>query len=75
MKKFCIKIISLALVGLVGGCSSQITTTAERDYGKAENGPPLQVPKPLSKKEISHYYDLPNPDATYTKISIVPPIL
>lgn len=60
-------------VFLLASCSSQITTTAERDYVKAVNGPKLQVPAPLSSTEINHYYDLPEPATPYSKVSIEPP--
>lgn len=60
-------------VFLLASCSSQITTTAERDYVKAVNGPKLQVLAPLSNTEINHYYDLPEPATPYSKVSIEPP--
>lgn len=66
-------VCSLGILFLAA-CSSQITTTAERDYVKAVNGQKIQVSAPLSSEEINHYYDLPEPAAPYSKVSIEPPV-
>jgi uncharacterized lipoprotein len=70
VKKMCFVVcVSLALLG----CSSRYATNGESLYLQSRNGPLLEVPPPLSRANISNFYDLPqqNQDA---RVSIAPPV-
>ncbi|CAM3036997.1 Uncharacterised protein [Legionella steigerwaltii] len=69
MKKLCF-IVFVALV--LSGCS-RYASNGENLYLSSRNGPPLEVPPPLTRANISNFYDLPqqNQDA---RVSIAPPV-
>lgn len=69
MKKLCF-IIFVALV--LAGCS-RYASNGENLYLSSRNGPSLEVPSPLTRANISSFYDLPqqNQDA---RVSISPPV-
>ena len=68
MKKLCfITCISLALFGC-----SRYATNGESLYLMSRNGPILEVPPPLSKANISNFYDLPQQNQN-ARVSIAPP--
>ncbi|KTD13665.1 hypothetical protein Lgra_0800 [Legionella gratiana] len=70
MKKLSFILVCIALV--FSGCS-RYASNGERLYLNSRNGPTLEVPPPLSRANISNFYDLPqqNQDA---RVSIVPPV-
>lgn len=41
-------------------------------YTKSQNGATLVVPAPLTSSNISHFYDLPNPDKSAKPIIDAP---
>ncbi len=69
------KKLSFILVGMVLICSgcSRYASNGESLYLNSRNGPQLEVPPPLSKANVSNFYDLPqqNQDA---RVSITPPV-
>ncbi len=69
MKKLVWIIISCCLVG----CSSKYATNDKQQYLESRNGAPLVVPPPLTRSNLSGFYELPEPDAGQRKVSVVPP--
>ncbi|PWY54558.1 hypothetical protein DGG96_11490 [Legionella qingyii] len=67
------KLFFLIFVTLVLCGCSRYASNGEHLYLSSRNGPPLEVPPPLSKANISSFYDLPqqNQDA---RVSIAPPV-
>ena len=63
----------LCLVLVLSACSGRYSSNGESLYLKSRNGVMLNVPPPLSKENISDFYNLPpqNQDAT---VRITPPI-
>lgn len=57
---------------LLSGCSLFNSNNATL-YLQSRNGPYLEVPPPLTRAEISTYYDLPSPDNN-SVVSIEPPL-
>ncbi|HHF7367200.1 TPA: hypothetical protein ACPSKY_002326 [Legionella bozemanae] len=57
---------------LLSGCS-RYASNGEHLYLSSRNGPSLEVPPPLTRANISNFYDLPqqNQDA---QVSIAPPV-
>lgn len=68
MKKICIIVLAL----MVGACS-RYASNGEDLYLKSHNGAQLTVPAPLSRDNISPFYDLPN-QTQHAQVSIAPPV-
>lgn len=68
MKKLC---FATCVILVLSGCS-RYATNGENLYLGSRNGPKLEVPPPLTRANISNFYDLPqqNQDA---RVSIAPP--
>lgn len=60
------------VVLVLSGCS-RYASNGENLYLNSRNGPPLEVPPPLTRGNISSFYDLPqqNQDA---RVGIAPPV-
>ncbi len=65
--------LCVLLLGLVS-CSSHYSSNAEQGYLKSRNGPDLVVPSPLSKANVSYFYNLP-PQTQDARVSIRPPMV
>lgn len=63
-------IISVALV--LSACSGRYSSNGESLYLKSRNGVNLEVPPPLTKANISDFYNLP-PQNQDAHVSIAPP--
>lgn len=68
MNKLC---FILGIVLILFGCS-RYATNGEHLYLQSRNGPSLEVPPPLSRANISTFYDLPQQDRD-ARVSVVPP--
>ncbi len=62
----------LVLCGLLVGCSGKYATNDKQQYLESRNGSPLVVPPPLTRANMSSFYELPTPEGE-RKVSIVPP--
>ncbi len=69
VKKICF-IIGLAFV--ISACSGKYSTNGENLYLKSRNGEKLEVPPPLTRANISDFYNLP-PQNQDARVSIAPP--
>lgn len=58
--------------GWLTACSSYYTSNGEKQYLESRNGERLLIPPPLTDSNISHFYDLPNPEGS-TNVSVAPP--
>ncbi|MFI4963579.1 MAG: hypothetical protein ACHP6H_06970, partial [Legionellales bacterium] len=57
MKKIsCVVLATLAL----SACSTRYSSIGEDQYLQSRNGVNLDVPPPLTRDNISHFYDLPS---------------
>ena len=63
-------IIGLSL--FLSACGSYYASNGENHYLSSRNGAMLVVPPPLTKSNISDFYDLP-PQNQAANVSIVPP--
>ena len=63
-------IISVCLVA----CSTPYSTNDKQQYLSSRNGPLLVVPSPLTRSNMSNFYDLP-PQNGDPKVSVAPPIV
>lgn len=66
------KLSVLGAVLLLSSCTGQYASTGEQLYLKSHNGPRLQVPPPLTRDNISDFYNLP-PQTQNARVDIVPP--
>lgn len=66
-------LISMGVVFLAS-CTSPYGTNDKQQYLSSKNGPYLVVPEPLSRSNISNFYDLP-PQHGDPKVSVVPPVV
>lgn len=57
---------------LLQACSTNLTN-ADKQYLQSKNGTKLVVPAPLTDKNTSHFYDLPDQNKN-PRVSIAPPI-
>lgn len=64
-------IVCTALV--LSACSGRYSSNGESLYLKSRNGVKLEVPPPLTKANISDFYDLP-PQNQDARVSIAPPM-
>lgn len=62
----------LGFLGLLTGCSGKYATNDKQQYLESRNGAPLVVPEPLTRSNLSGFYELPTPEGE-RKVSIVPP--
>jgi uncharacterized lipoprotein len=49
---------------LLCSCSSAYNSNGEQNYLSSKNGQALVVPPGLSEENISHFHDLPTPNAS-----------
>lgn len=64
----------LVMGGLVlAGCSAQYTSNGEQQYVHSRNGVLMVVPPPLTRSNISDFYDLP-PQNQNAEVTITPPM-
>ncbi|KTD57258.1 hypothetical protein [Legionella shakespearei] len=69
MKKLsCVVLVALAL----SSCNSRYSSGGEHVYLQSRNGVDLDVPKPLTRANISNFYNLP-PQNQDARVSIAPP--
>lgn len=61
--------VALALCG----CSGKYASNGEHLYLKSRNGEKLEVPPPLTRTNISDFYNLP-PQNEDARVSITPPM-
>ena len=61
--------VALALCG----CSGRYASNGENLYLKSRNGETLEVPPPLTRANISDFYNLP-PQNQDARVSIAPPM-
>lgn len=60
---------------LLASCgASYYTTNGEKHYLQSRNGPNLVVPPPLTKTNMSEFYNLP-PQDNDPRVSIEPPVV
>lgn len=57
---------------LLPGCSGRYSKNGEGLYLRSYNGVKLEVPSPLTRENISDFYNLP-PQNQDARVSIVPP--
>lgn len=69
MKKVCF-IVCAVLV--LSACSGRYSSNGESLYLKSRNGEKLEVPPPLTRANISDFYNLP-PQNQDARVSITPP--
>lgn len=69
MKK--LSFVVLAALAL-SSCNSRYSSGGEYVYLQSRNGVTLDVPKPLTRANISNFYNLP-PQTQDARVSIVPP--
>jgi len=62
----------MLVICCLSSCSVKYTTNDKQQYLESKNGPLLVVPEPLTRSNISGFYDLPTPEGN-KKVSIVPP--
>ncbi len=67
------KLIIIVFAALLLSSCSLFTSNNDSLYLQSHNGKPLEVPPPLTKSEISTYYDLPDP-SNNPVISLEPPM-
>lgn len=67
------KLVFVVLALLLTACSSRYSSNGEHLYLKSRNGEGLQVPPPLTRSNISTFYDLP-PQNQSAVVSIAPPV-
>lgn len=70
VKKLCFMVFALLCLS---ACSSRYSSNGENLYLQSKNGVPLDVPRPLTSANISHFYDLP-PQTQDPHVSIAPPV-
>jgi uncharacterized lipoprotein len=70
VKKFAV--VVLAILAL-SACSSRYSSSGEDLYLQSRNGAKLVVPPPLTRVNISDFYDLP-PQNQSARVSIAPPV-
>lgn len=58
---------------ILAACSARYSSNGENLYMKSRNGEKIEVPPPLTKANISNFYDLP-PQNQSAQVSIVPPM-
>ncbi|MCA0403959.1 MAG: hypothetical protein LCH30_09210 [Proteobacteria bacterium] len=66
------KKMSFCMVAFLLASCSQYSTTGDKLYMQSRNGPDVNVPRPLTDSNISHFYDLPQQNKN-PAISIEPP--
>lgn len=66
------KKLSFIVVVLLSSCS-RYATNGESLYLVSHNGPTLEVPSPLTRANISNFYDLPQQNQN-ARVSITPPV-
>jgi uncharacterized lipoprotein len=67
------KLSFIVCIGLViSACSERYSSSGESLYLKNRNGPELIVPTPLTKENMSNFYNLP-PQNQYARVRITPP--
>ncbi|WP_078061476.1 hypothetical protein [Legionella saoudiensis] len=69
MKKLSFIVCSMLVLT---ACSSRYSSNGESLYLKSRNGVHLEVPPPLTKENISDFYNLP-PQNQDARVSIAPP--
>lgn len=57
---------------VLSACSERYSSNGEHLYLKSRNGEKLEVPPPLTRANISDFYNLP-PQNQDARVSIVPP--
>lgn len=65
-------VLSLGLV-VVAGCTMPYATNNKLQYMESRNGPNLNVPPPLTTRNISSFYDLPDQTAN-AQVDLDPPV-
>lgn len=69
MKRLFLIVIPLLALN---ACTSRYATNGEHVYLQSHNGPQLEVPPPLTRSNISHFYVLPQ-QTKDPRVSIIPP--
>lgn len=72
MKKLGCMVIAL-LVASLSACSTRYSSNGETLYLQSPNGEKVVVPPPLTRANISGYYDLPAQNQA-SRVSILPPV-
>ena len=54
-------------------CSLPYTTNDKQQYASSRNGPVLVVPPPLTRENLSNFYELPAQNGN-PKVSVAPPV-
>lgn len=70
MKKLCFVVCAVLLLSACGG---RYASNGENLYLKSRNGEKLEVPPPLTRANISDFYNLP-PQNQDARVSIAPPM-
>ncbi|MFT4060095.1 MAG: membrane lipoprotein lipid attachment site-containing protein [Legionella sp.] len=63
----------LCALFVLSGCSGRYASNGENLYLQSRNGPNLEVPPPLTRANISDFYNLP-PQEQDAHVNIAPPI-
>ena len=71
--KIIIQTVLCLTVCTVTSCSKQYATNSKMQYMESRNGPALSVPPPLTTRNISSFYDLPD-QTQNAQVSLVPPV-
>jgi uncharacterized lipoprotein len=67
------KLVWMIMASSLIGCSAKYATNDKQQYLDSHNGPALEVPPPLTRSNLSGFYELPTPDGQPQKVSVVPP--
>ena len=67
------KLVWIMMLCFLMGCSSKYATNDKQQYLESRNGAPLIVPAPLTRSNLSGFYELPAPEEGQHKVSVVPP--
>lgn len=70
VKKLCCLILAVLTLS---ACSSRYSSNGENLYLQSRNAVPLVVPPPLTRDNISDFYDLP-PQTQDAHVNIAPPM-
>lgn len=64
--------VIICLFMLITGCAGRFASTGEYVYLRSKNGAKLEVPPPLTRSNISDFYNLP-PQNMDARVDITPP--
>jgi len=65
-------VVTLGIFTLLTGCAGRFASTGEYVYLRSKNGTKLEVPPPLTRSNISDFYNLP-PQNMDARVDITPP--